>query len=135
MANFEVFTRRATPAAKGPTVTVQRQGNISLNYAAFEAMGEPDMVELLYDREDDVMGLRTAQDNSPHAYRLRKQSSGSGFVISGRAFTQHYDIKTDAARRFRAELNDDGILTVDLKAWSEEPPMIPWDQVWKEAAE
>jgi hypothetical protein len=112
--DWEVFKRDVAKRASEPMVTLQKLGNISLNIVAFEALGEPDSVELLYDREECLMGIRAAVENCPHAYPVRKQSSGSGFVVSGRAFTQHYNIMTDVGRRFRAIL-DDGILAVDLK--------------------
>ncbi len=41
MAAFEVFKRQAPPGAHEPVVTVQRQGLLTLNRAAHEALGAP----------------------------------------------------------------------------------------------
>ncbi|MFN8664883.1 MAG: hypothetical protein U0075_23600 [Thermomicrobiales bacterium] len=68
---------------------------------------------MLFDREARVMGLRAAPHSSAHAYRVRQQSHGSGVVVSGRAFTRHYAILTDRARRHAAVM-DDGVLIVEL---------------------
>ena len=114
MPKFEVFTRRATPVAKGPYVTIQRKGIISMNREAFEAMGSPEAVELLYDRDERVVGFRPVGRDVPHAYRPRKQGASSSYLVAGQAFTQYYGIATDTARRYPATMID-GVLTVDLK--------------------
>lgn len=41
-----------------PFVTVQKRGTITVNASAHAAVGEPDAVELLLDRNDHVLGLR-----------------------------------------------------------------------------
>ena len=111
MSNFEVFSRRGTVRANDLWVTMQRHGTLSLNIAAFAALGEPEAVELLFDPQAHVIGLRAAVLSCPDAYRVRRQSSGSGFIVSGRAFTRHYKIPTDQARRYKASMND-GVLIV-----------------------
>ena len=90
MIEFEVFRRQVSPVTREPAVTVQRDGVLLLNDAAYAAFGTPDAVELLYARRERVMGLRAATSNTPDAYRVRKPSAGPGFLVSGRAFTQHY---------------------------------------------
>ncbi len=114
MPNFEVFTRRATPVGKGPLVTIQKKGTISLNQEAFGALQEPETVELLFDRDERVIGIRPVDPVVTHAYRPRKQGRSASYIIAGKAFTQYFDIPTDTARRYRAEAVD-GVLTVDLK--------------------
>lgn len=115
MPEFEVFTRRATPLSKGPFVTIQRKGILSLNLDAFEALGKPEAVELVYDRSERVMGFRPVSPDVPHAYRPRKQGASSSFLVAGQAFTRYYGIVTDTARRYPATMIDD-VLAIDLKA-------------------
>lgn len=114
MPKFEVFTRRASPTGKGPFVTIQRKGILSMNREAYEAMGSPETVELLYDRDERIMGFRPVDPNVPHAYRARKQGASSSYLVAGQAFTHYYEIATDTARRYPATAID-GILVVDLK--------------------
>jgi len=114
MPKFEVFTRRATPVSLEPMMTIQRRGSLSLNRAAVEALGEPEAVELLYDRKERVMGIRPVDPKAQHAYKIRKQPSSVSFLIAGQAFTQYYGIPTDKPIRYRAKMAD-GVLTVDLK--------------------
>lgn len=114
MPNFEVFNRRAAPVTAQPLVTIQKRGTMSFNRAAFEALGGPEAVELLFDRQERVVGFRPVGADVPHAYRPRKQGHTYNYLVAGQAFTQHYGIETDTARRYPAAMLD-GVLVVDLK--------------------
>ena len=72
-------------------------------------------MELLYDRERQIIALRAADDSSPHAYAVRNGSKrGPGqAIVSATAFTQHYGIDTTATRRWKPFI-EDGMLCVDL---------------------
>ena len=100
---FEIFDKRMTPLAKAPSVTIQKRGVISLNKAAHDLVGNAETVELLYDRDRQVMALRATDDSSPHAYSVRSGSKrGPGqAIVSATAFTAHYGINTTATRRWK----------------------------------
>ncbi|MEX5258117.1 hypothetical protein [Kocuria arenosa] len=112
---FEVFDKRMTPLAKAPSVTIQKRGIISLNKAAHDLIGNAETVELLYDRDRNVVALRAADDSAPHAYAVRSGSKrGPGqAMVSATAFTAHYEIDTTETRRWRPFV-EDGMLCVDL---------------------
>jgi hypothetical protein len=114
MPVFEVFTGRAHPAGEEKAITIHRRGLVSVNRAAHVALGEPEAVELLYDRGERVMGLRGVSPEVQHAYPVRRQRATSSLLVSGRAFTRCYGIPTDAARRYRARMLGN-VLAVDLK--------------------
>lgn len=116
MPNFETFTKRMAPLAKKPYVTIQKRGTISLNAAAHAALGEPDAVELLYDRNERVVGLRAVSKEAEHAYALRAQAGKNvgPFIVSGTAFAKYYKIDTTVSRRWVGQLEGD-ILCIDLK--------------------
>ncbi|NVC25121.1 hypothetical protein E7Z53_16995 [Kocuria salina] len=96
-------------------MTIQKRGVISLNKAAHDLISNAETVELLYDRDRQVMALRAADDSSPHAYAVRNGSKrGPGqAIISATAFTAHYGIDTTATRRWKPFV-EDGMLCVDL---------------------
>lgn len=119
MPNWESFTRRSAPIVVQPFVSVQRKGIISLNRAAFEALGAPEAVELLFDRSECLMGMRPTEPKTASAYPVRKQTSN--WVVAGIAFANFYGIDTSVARRYPAQLKD-GVLTVDLKQQGAEVP-------------
>lgn len=115
---FETFKRQRAPVTAEPAVTVQKRGTLSMNAAAYAALESPEAVELLYDREERLMGLRKIDPSAEHAYMVRPLGrGGNSWLISGRAFTVYYGIPTDTARRWLGRV-EDGLLVVDLKAAS-----------------
>lgn len=114
---FEVFDKRNAPLAKSPSVTIQRRGIFSINKAAHKLIDEAETVELLFDKEKQIIGLRPA-DVSPHAYAIRKSARESGqAVLSATAFTQYYEIDTSVSRRWEPTLVG-GVLCIDLRGHS-----------------
>jgi hypothetical protein len=114
MPNWVTFNRRAAPVTKQPLVTIQKRGTLSLNGAAYEALGEPAAVELLYDLTERLVGFRPVDPEATHAYVPRRQGRAANYLVSGSAFTKYFDIETDTAMRYTAE-KVDGVLVVDLK--------------------
>ncbi|MBM4517264.1 hypothetical protein GS432_16835 [Rhodococcus hoagii] len=88
--------------------------NFSINKAAHALIGEPATVELLFDKENDVIALRPSTE--AHAYAFRPQSSRDTgqVVMSATAFTQYFDIDTSVSRRFKP-YEKDGMLCIDLR--------------------
>ncbi len=114
---FERFDKRKASASQSPFVTLQRRGPISLNQAAFEELGKPEAVELLYAREERVIGLKPTSLKQPYAFPVRPQGSrgrAGNYTVAGQAFTKNYGIDTSVARRYAAEMQD-GTLLIDLK--------------------
>ncbi|MGI8761390.1 MAG: hypothetical protein ACR2LF_08895 [Jatrophihabitantaceae bacterium] len=115
MPDFETFSRGLVPLKSQPQVTIQKRGAISLNKSAYVALDTPDAVELLYDRDKHIVGIRPVDARAGHAYPLRPSTrSASGpYVISAMAFTKFYDIDTSVTLRWFAYV-EDGVLCVDL---------------------
>lgn len=113
--NFEVYTKRMVPPTTKPAMTIGKRGTVSINKAAYAALGTPDAVELLFDRADQIMGMRPVDPAANHAYRFRTTARDSGpFIITAVTFCRHYGIPTDIGHRWVAEM-DEGILCVDIK--------------------
>lgn len=111
---FETFKRqRLTPSGE-PLITIQKKGIFSLNRAAYDALGTPDVVELLYDRDSRLVGIRKVSKSVRHAYTVRPfGKSGMSWLVTGTAFLNYYDIPvTDPVRR-HARVEKD-MLVVDL---------------------
>jgi hypothetical protein len=114
MPNFEVFDKRAVPISGEPMVTIQRKGPMSLNQAAFHALGKPSHVELLYDPNERIVGFRAVSEPLAHAYPVRQQGRSHTYLIAGHAFIRYYDIPNEVSIRYVAKMFDD-VLGVDLK--------------------
>ncbi len=121
MAEFERYQRTNPPAPKGPFVTVHKRGNISFNRSAFELLGEPEALELLFSKPDRIIGLKAAPPGEPYAFAVKAApgrnpgSRPSSYRVNCRSFVRHYGIDHSVSRRYEAEPREDGILAVDLK--------------------
>lgn len=116
---FETFKRQRSKPGSGPEVTIQRRGTFSLNAQAYEGLGEPEAVELLYDREDRLIGVRKVSPDTRHAYAVRPLNRGRTWLFSGQAFLKWYGIESPVARRWAVTF-EDGTLILDLKQPGEE---------------
>jgi hypothetical protein len=112
--SFETFDRRVGRMSKVPEVTIQSSGSVSMNVAAATLIGVPAAVELLYDREQQVFGIRGVVGEPAHAYPLRQVKNRMTYLVACKAFFGYYDIPLPRSvrREVRAE---DGVLIVDLK--------------------
>lgn len=114
---FEVFKKSSAPVSSVPSVTIQKRGLMSLNRAAYALIDSPQAIELLWDRERKVIGMRPASLESPDAYPARAQNAGSDrgpILVAGSMFTRFIDLDTSDAKRWVPQL-EDGILCIDLK--------------------
>ena len=115
---FQTFKRGRIRPGTEPFLTIQRKGVFSMNRAAFEALGSPKLVELLYDADEQLIGLRKVDSSVSHAYPVRglgsRRPTNSNFLVSGTALTTFYGIDTSVSRRRIARIEGD-MLVVDLK--------------------
>ncbi len=112
---FEVFNKRAATSSKVPMVTIQKDGEFSMNKAAHDAFGAPDAVEILYDREEKLIAFRPAPVDGALSFPVKPQGNNStGRQIAGKAFAKYYELDVTVARRYTARVKD-GMLIVDLK--------------------
>lgn len=115
MPDFKKFRRAYVTSEAVPLVAVRQRGTLGINRMAYEALGEPKAVELLYAPDEQIIGLQAAERNAPDAYRIRREAEGR-YEVAGVSFLKHYGIPLEkvGGRRYRAEVVD-GILNVDLK--------------------
>ena len=117
---FEKFRRYKVTEGDIPIVSVSLRGIFSLNRLAYEALGKPEAVEVLYAPEERVIGFQPAPRNSPDSYAVRHHTK-TAHQVEGRSFMKYYEIPEDRkGRRYRAEVVDDSILTVDLNQDTED---------------
>ncbi len=110
---FEVFTRRSTPIVKANYVAIHKRGTISLNRSAVEALGEPQAIQLLFNRAKQIIAFRPTDPKTDSAYPLRRQQQSNSWLIAGQAFLNFYDIDHSTTRRYIGEFRDN-MLRIDL---------------------
>jgi hypothetical protein len=116
--DFERFDKRHIAIPGSPFATIQRGGRVmTINRVAYEMLGGPEAVELLYSKQNRVIGVRQVSPKEPYAFPLRAQGrSGkepSNYLVAIQAFTKHYGIDTSVAMRYPVEMQK-GILTIPL---------------------
>ncbi len=98
-------------------VTLNDKGRFYLNPTAMKALGEPDAVQVLYDRKQATVGLIRTPIDKPGSYRLKRKgdSSPNGRVLHALSFCRKYRIQPKSVVMFTdAKVNKDGILILDL---------------------
>jgi hypothetical protein len=68
-------------------------------------------VQLLYDADERIIGLRPVPRGEPNSYLVRANPGGRSFAISATSFLRHYGIPARPTVRRDAELVD-GVLCV-----------------------
>jgi len=96
-------------------VSISPRGVIYLNSVAFESLGKPKAVELMFDEGRDVIGLKPCEAWQENSFPFRDKTGASGKIINASPFFVHYSIK--ASRTFlvnKAHIDDEGVLTLPL---------------------
>lgn len=101
MPNFQEFDRLDSHSVPDePMFTLQTRGLVSMNLAAFKALGEPAAVVLLWDAEEQIIAMRKVARTYHNGYPVRKQGQSRSYLVAATGFTSYHKIKTDVSRRF-----------------------------------
>ena len=97
-------------------ITLNGEGKIFFNKKAWEALGSPDGVALMYDRRQKLIGVRASLLNRRETYLLRrKQRKFSGWVINAANFCRRFGINPSETLAFSdAKVDNDSVLLLDL---------------------
>lgn len=110
MPEFVEFSQEDSRSRReDPQFTWQARGLLTLNRAAFQALGEPEAVTLLYDANERVVGLRKADPTHKNAHAVRKQPKSHTYRIGAQGFAAYHGIQTLRARRFVAHDYGSGV--------------------------
>jgi hypothetical protein len=110
---WETFDKRSIPMIKSASVTIQAKGVLSLNAAATSGLDGTEAVELLYDKENNRIGLKPVDPTSPNAYPVRPVGKGNTHLVAGSTFLNYYKIPYGVPMRYNVKF-EDGILVIDL---------------------
>jgi hypothetical protein len=114
LEGFQPFVRRHFRSEKTPFVTIQKRGTVSLNEAAFKALGQPTFVELLYNAERNMIAFRPISKGEKRAVPVRAFGHSShSYILSAVTFLKDCDVDLSRSRRFPAFAKQ-GALVIDL---------------------
>ncbi|MEJ7622728.1 MAG: hypothetical protein WKF34_01925 [Pyrinomonadaceae bacterium] len=103
------------PARERLHVTINPRCIILLNKKVSEALGDPASAMLLYDRRNQTIGIRAAGPGDIKPFPVKQHPKGSHRGIYAKPFCRHHKIiPTEHIRFQNPELDQDGVLTLDL---------------------
>ncbi len=86
-----------------------------MNQKAWDVLGRPDAVEMIFDKGRRMIGLRPADPLLPEAFPVKDKKGTSSKMISASAFCTHFLIKMMRTALFReVEVDEDGVMTLSL---------------------
>jgi len=114
---WEKFTGRqfGRKAREDVRVTLGKKGNIYLNGKAYDALGRPAAVELLFKGNSRIIGLKPTDIRRSNAFTVRNHTAGNYKRISAAAFCQHFRIRPTATMLFQdVDIDNSGVMHLDL---------------------
>ncbi len=110
---FEVFTQTNPIRENGPALTLRKDGSVTINAAAYELLDRPNFVELLYARDQHILGIRTCAPTVAHARIIQRDKGDTRTSVSTRSLLKFYGI--EGARGVRGTTRQYGdVLAVQL---------------------
>ena len=118
ISRWEIYEEGETkPFSDRVHVSINRKGVMFVNGTAFELLGRPEAVVLLFDRKEKVIGLNPAPASVKGTFRLKDHSKGRHRIINAAPFCRKFGIRIDGTSAFvQPWLDDHGILLLDLKS-------------------
>jgi len=110
-----------TPLPKKPVIlpmraSINRSGRLTLNYAAFRAIGQSEAVKLLFDPSNLLIGLKPVYPSTPGARHVkRRKNRNFSFYVCAKEFCNYFGISLKRVVKFQhIEATDDGTLILAL---------------------
>ena len=104
------------PQYAGIYVTMNPAGDIVMSRVTYQMMGSPAAFVILYDKANNRIGLKCAALTTRNAYPVRVSNRCGAKLVRGHRLTREHRIDLPATVRFYdAEIDEDGILILDLR--------------------
>jgi hypothetical protein len=112
------------PRFAGIYTTLTPKGIFKLNRAAFERLGSPEAVKILYDPDNSRIGFQPTSAQLKNAYRVVRFGNHGGRIIRAHRLITQFGLDLPATVRFYdADIDRDGILLLDLRT-ARVPPSV-----------
>ena len=95
-----------------PMLSIQKSGALTWNQSAHAALGEPAQVEILFDAERRLLGLRKAA-RPEGSFRVRRLGPQNTWITSARGALRRIGLLPSSAFRRVAQAADD-MLVIDV---------------------
>ena len=103
------------PQYSGIYVTMNPKGDIVMSRVTYQMLDEPPAFVILYDKVNNRIGLKPAALATKNAYPARVQKAGAKMIRGHRLTRMHRIELPHTVRFYDADINEDGILILDLR--------------------
>ncbi len=86
-----------------------------LSRNAYEALGQPTHVVMLWEGETDTVGIRPVPPQTVNAFELYYSGRSGAYRFHAMRFLLKHDIRLDYTVRFPTAAIEDGVLLLELK--------------------
>lgn len=97
-------------------MTLGPRGDIYMNGIGWECLGKPEAVELMFDKNRDVIGLKKVPTWQEDSFPVRHKKGSSGKIIHASPFFAHLAIRAARTMLFnQAHIDDEGVMALPLE--------------------
>lgn len=128
MAGWERFRRQVVGTQTEPQVRIGKNGALLVNGLAWDLIGCPMHVQLLYDRSQRRVGIKACEENSLDAYKVTKPTAGSA-SINAKSYLRYFKLEgfQGSVHRPSYDSSDGRVLVVKLPEPEPEVAQAPAD--------
>ena len=112
---WEEFSDPGTPRIAELHVSMSPSGNMLLSRNAYEALGKPTHVVMLFEEETSTMGIRPVPPRTLNAFQLYDSGRSGAHRFHALRFVNKHDIRLAYTIRFPTASIEDGVLVLELK--------------------
>lgn len=96
-------------------VTISVNRSILMNDHAFRAFGSPSAVQLMFDGDRRLIGMRPCDPQKKNAFPVKLALQGRHHIVYAGGFLTHINLKTDRTILFdEIDIDPDGTVVLDL---------------------
>lgn len=103
----ESFKGRGNFGPRPAGVSMGKKGVFTINPSAYEMMGKPKFVQLMFDAAAKRVGFHVVEKPTDDSYDVKVFPNGVQHRINSRKFAKHYKIKPSNRKPFELEREGD----------------------------
>ncbi len=111
---WEEFTQKSTGKADVIRVSLNARGNFALNQKTVDLLGSPEAIVLMYDKANQLVGLKASSPDVSHAYELKRQGTSQSYFLRAKSFCNFYGIDIGDTVVFNDVQMEDGVIVLQL---------------------
>lgn len=112
--NWIEFEDPGTPRIADLHVSLSPSGTVLVSRNAYQALGEPSHIVMLWEPETRTIGLRPVPPHTLNAFKLYDSGRAGAFRFHALRFITKHKIDLEYTARFPTAAMENGVLTLEL---------------------